>query len=477
MFTIVTRSKRDADAVEAMVERFYPGWGIDVKTLHGARSSEAMLRELSGIVEPDRFYIVLLGREDQRAARELAEEVPSNVVVHVVPRSRVRNARLELLYAEVARARSVIRVAASWDPGRRVFLLGPRRRGEPLEGLEPQPSFDSFIGLGRFAKIVARLAGGRIGLNPLVVRTRGGLHLVYNGPQPRAELEVKDEGLSPRARITGDYEPADVSLEAMVEANRGILQLYERASLRFLESLGDFDTVVVPWSGGKDSTAILLLALTLYGRDKVRVVYGDTGTEFPISRQYVEELAGKLGIDYVEAYGGVDKMLLEGVAPMPTHSNRWCTWLKVSAIEGAVKKLAEGRTLLLVGDRDAESPRRSARPPVRPGPAENIVMAAPIKLWGGAHVQLYVLSKGVPLNPMYEYGFYRIGCYMCPALRNWELHVLTTTPKLHLQLLRSPIYRRFVMMRLRGKTKAADFEPEEEAACSLSSGVVTDCGY
>ncbi|ALL00206.1 hypothetical protein Pyrde_0156 [Pyrodictium delaneyi] len=477
MFTIVTRSKRDADAVKAMIERFYPGWGIDVKTLHGARSGEAMLRELSGIIEPDRFYIVLLGREDRRAARELIEEVPPNVVVHVVPRSRVRNARLELLYAEVARARAVIRVTAVWDEARKVFLLGPRRRGQPLEGLEPQPSFDNFIGLGRFAKIVSRLAGGRIGLNPLVVRTRGGLHLVYNGPKPRAELEVRDEGLTPQARIVGDDEPVDVNLEAMVEANRSILQLYERASLRFLESLGEFDTIVVPWSGGKDSTAILLLAITLYGRDKVRVVYGDTGTEFPLSKHYVEELAQKLGIEYVEAYGGVDKMLLEGVAPMPTHSNRWCTGLKVAAIEGVVKKLAEGRTLLLVGDRDAESPRRSARPPVRPGPADNITMAAPIKLWGGAHVQLYVLSKGVPLNPMYEYGFYRIGCYMCPALRNWELHVLTTTPRLHLQLLRSPIYRRFVMMRLRGKTKAADFEPEEEAACSFSSSVVTDCGY
>ncbi|KSW11299.1 hypothetical protein CF15_00020 [Pyrodictium occultum] len=471
MFTIIVRSKRDADAVKAMLDRFYPGWGVEVRTLHGARGGEAMLAELSGIVEPDRFYILLLGREDAEAARLVREEAPRNVVMHMVPRRRVRNARLELLYAEVARARSMIRVSASWDPSRRVFLLGPRAPGQPLEGLEPKPSLEAFIGVGRFSEILSRLAGGRVGRNPLVVRASGSLHLVYNGARPRAELDIVDEGPAPRARLLEGSEPVDVDLPRMVEANRGVLGLYERASARFLEGLGEFDTVIVPWSGGKDSTATLLLALKIYGRDRVRVVYGDTGTEFPLSVEYVEQVADKLGIDYVRAYAGIDKALLKGAAPMPSHSSRWCTGLKVEAVERAVRKLARGRTLLLIGDRDAESPRRSARPPVRPGPAEGIMAAAPLKLWGGVHVQLYILSQGLPLNPMYEHGFYRIGCYMCPALRSWEVYVLTSTPGLHFRLLRSPIYRRFIASRLRRGPAPVG----EGDGCSLEAGLA-GCG-
>ncbi|ABM80270.1 phosphoadenosine phosphosulfate reductase family protein [Hyperthermus butylicus] len=447
MFTIVVRSRKDAAAVSAMVERFYRDWGVDVKTLHGARSPAAAEAALEEIIEPDKFYIVLLGREDREVASHLAEWLPPNVVLRVVPRARVRNARLEQLYMEVVKARTMFRVATSWDESRRAYVFGPV--GSPIDPQleDPAPSYEVFIGVGRFSRLVSRLSGTLIGENPLVVRTTGGTHIVYNGPNPVVELDIGDAGFKPRAsRINDGIEPISVSMDSLVEANREVIGIYERAAIRFLRSLGEFDTIIVPWSGGKDSTAALLLALKAYGKDRVRVVYGDTGTEFPDSVRYVEEVAEKLGIEVVRAYAGIDKELMRG-APLPSHGDRWCTILKVKSIEEMAVKLAEGKTLLVVGDRDAESPRRSARPPVRRAYTGDMLVVTPLRMWSAAHVQLYIIMNGLPLNPMYYYGFYRIGCYMCPALRNWEIYAMTTS-ELHIKLSKNPIYRRFIVSRL-----------------------------
>lgn len=440
MFTLIVRSKRDADAVKAMIERYYQGWGIEVATLRGARKPDDMLKALEGIVRRDRFYIVLLGREDAANAEMLERSLPPNAAVHVVPKARIRNARMEQLYVETLRARARLRLAASWgDSYYRFDWLG-----DPLEDYSIDLSYDSFIGLGSFSSHVARLAGGRVGRNPLVLRLHGGTHYVYNGPRVRAVLKISDSGIRPSVEIRG-AEPLDVDISKIVEANRDIIESFVEAGKGFLRSLGDFDKVIVPWSGGKDSTAALLLAVETFGRRRVVAVFGDTGTEFPATQRYVEKVSRMLGVEVHRAYAGLDRKLESG-APMPSHDNRWCTGLKVQAIESKIAELAEGRTLVVIGDRDAESPRRSDRPPVREGPASTVA-AAPLKPWGGVHVQLYILSRGVPLNPMYEEGFYRIGCYMCPALRNWEISILLTSRE-SLGLLGSSIYRRFIHSRL-----------------------------
>ncbi len=74
---------------------------------------------------------------------------------------------------------------------------------------------------------------------------------------------------------------------------------------------------------------------------------------------------------------------------LPSHDNRWCTRLKIEALYSKVREVAEGRTLIVVGDRDAESELRSKRGPVREH--EEFTQAAPLKNWSAAQAQLYIL--------------------------------------------------------------------------------------
>ena len=464
MLRLVVRSKRDRDAVRAALESFYPEWGLGVETLQGARSSSGIAEKVEELVkeEPYSFYVVLLGREDREAARELEKNyvLPPNVVVHVTSRKKVRNHRLEQLAREILFARSLFRQPAGWDEEHRVYLFG-LRMGEPLEGYTPSIYNDPFLALGKASKkLLDRLLGGDTGYPALIVRGEKGIHTVYTGRRVAGQLLVEDYARRPGAVRVAGVEPVYTSVERIVEANRPVLELYEKISIEFLKRHAEqYDTVVVPWSGGKDSTAVLILALKALGRKKLRVVFTDTGTEFPQTHSYIEKVAEKLGVEVHRAYAGVDKGLLEEGMPMPSHDNRWCTGRKIEATHRAIREVAEGKTLILVGDREAESPRRAARPPQYID-QWGYPTLSPIRLWGAVHVQLYLLANNVPLNPLYLQGFYRVGCYMCPALRSWEVYALTTNTSLYLRLARYPVFREFI--RRRYYSKNPEGEPPEQ---------------
>ena len=446
VFRFIVRSKRDADAVKAVITRFYEAWNIDVVTLHGARSIEDVSERLRGLLASDKYNIVLLGREDRRVVEALEDKVPVNTVVHMVPRARIRNTRLEHLYHEIEVARSKIRLRVTWLREDKVYSL--TSRGDKLEAYDYNPAYDVFLGIGEwFKKHIERIIGGPVGSNPLIVRRMGGRHYIYNGSRLHAELLVPDEGLEPKGDLIDTSDPLDVNLEDLIRVNASVIRIHEQISLRILEYFKDrVDVVIVPWSGGKDSTVALLLAVKVFGRDRVRPVYVDTGVDFPWIKPYLDRIAEKLGINYSVEYAGIDREIIENKREMPSHNNRWCTMLKIEAVHRFIRRHKGLRKLLVLGDRDTESERRSRRPVVRVEDEETIAVA-PLKMWSTMHVQLYLLMNNVELNPLYEHGFYRLGCYICPALRSWELNIMVNDPEINKSIRSLPLYKYFIELR------------------------------
>jgi len=407
VYRVIVRARSDANAVEATVRAFYPGWEIEVATLHGVRDREGFLRELREAVRPDRFNLVLLGRSEA-GLMELEELFGANVAFKLVPKSKVRNARMHEIARAIESCRALPRNTVSWD-GAYVFM-----RGENTFLRDEDPATDLFLGLRGFRETLSELLGDPIPETPLVARKRGGLHVVYGGSKPIARLlipdvgEVEAEGLSEHGEHT--------SINRVVEANVGVLRTFEELSLRLLERFSDRDAVI-PWSGGKDSTCTLTLASRVFG-DRLRAVFVDTGLEFEQTLKYIEDISRKLGVEVKVAQAGLREEVEK--RGLPTLEDRWCTRVKLKALSEAVKRLVDRDTVIVVGDRDSESPLRARRPPVRVDHLTGLTQVAPIKPWSTALTQLYLAWRGVPMNPLYELGFYRIGCRVCPALRSWE---------------------------------------------------------
>ncbi len=418
MLRIVVRAKKDGDAVKASLETFYKGWDIEVVTLKGEREPGRILERLQEI-PGDRLALFLVGREDYRVL-EVAPHAPLHVVVHPIKYKKVRNARTIVISREIEKGKAKARLGVSWDNARNVYLFDHR---VPQLFSDVSPAYDVFLPVGEDAtKRLEELLG--VGLSqPLLLRKMGGVHDVYDCGLHIGQLIFPDTG-RPSAVLNRNPVPCTPTApQKIVNVNAEAVKTLENISLRFLESIVGVKRVYVPLSGGKDSAATLILATKVWG-NKVRAVYVDTGVDFPQNRESAESLAASLGVELDEIYAPVR----EGIASkgLPTHEDRWCTGLKVAALHSYLKRQgADEATLVVVGDRDAESRGRSRRPPLRQ--EGNWRVAAPLKLWGSHHVLLYLVAEGVPLNPLYMQGFYRTGCYVCPSLRGWELYVMEKT--------------------------------------------------
>jgi len=413
MFRVVVRAKRDADAVTATLIRFFKGWNLEVRTLGGARSKDEVLSRLESIIDENNYYVVLLGREDEHL-EALEKFFPDNVVFQLVNKSKVRSARLTEIASNIERGRAKIRNVVGWSSEAYHFT---KHAGEIIFRLE-NPAIDVFLGFEGFARILEDILG-RIGKCPLIVRDFGGLHHVYSGKLKVAELKIPIKGEKVSAiRLIDDF--MDVDLGRIISINEDVIKLHEHISISFLKRYEGVGDVVVPWSGGKDSTCALLLALKVF--KDVTAIFVDTGLEFPETIGYIEDVSKKLNVKVEVVYAGIDEEVK--VRGLPAVNDRWCTQLKIEALYRAVRKLTDN-PLVIVGDRDAESKLRSLRPPARRH--EFVFQLAPMKMWPTWMSQLYLIYNGIPLNPLYVDGFYRIGCYICPSLRSWERIVMLRT--------------------------------------------------
>ncbi len=389
MLVAVARAKKDAKALSHAVN-------CEVLSLGGIRSG----RDVDLSVFENKIPVFFFGRDEIELAREIESEIGKVTPIYqivITSKKAVRNTRMEELRREFELAKAKLRLGFKFEG---VFLFTNRNE----LGIEVNPDFDAYFVIGKgFVENTRDVFGVDVREGNLIVRKLFNEEWIYS-PELKA-IVSKRIGERPRVVMHNeDVEPKKVEIRKMVEKNRSWLERLEKISIDFIRRNVEGEAGV-PFSGGKDSTATLILAKKALG--DVKALYVKVSHEMPCTEEYVEYVCEKLKVELVKTEVRFD---VDRFGP-PTHTNRWCTKLKMDGL----KRIATDT--LIVGDREAESRIRRERGEVEFRVAKEIF---PIKYWSGCMVQLFVLMNDLKLHPLYYEGFYRLGCTICPSLSDWE---------------------------------------------------------
>ena len=218
---------------------------------------------------------------------------------------------------------------------------------------------------------------------------------------------------------------------------------------------------VVSVSGGKDSTATLLLALER-NAPNIHAIFCDTGHEHPSTYEYIEQLAKFTGVEiktlradftsqiekrraYVDAHwpepqrtnalavlkpsGSAFLDLCMVKSCFPSSGRRFCTSeLKVFPAQRFFESIVDSyeRIESWVGVRADESLARSKALPIEmeygnEETGHGLYIVRPILNWSAYETIGYIQGKGCPLNPLYLQGMGRVGCMPCIMSRKTEI--------------------------------------------------------
>ncbi|AZV47414.1 hypothetical protein C3L23_09075 [Nautilia sp. PV-1] len=213
------------------------------------------------------------------------------------------------------------------------------------------------------------------------------------------------------------------------------------------EFVGDF---IIMFSGGKDSTAVLLFVLNhirkYNKKNRIRILFFDTKWEHEYTYQYLTYIEKKLGlkIERIETEGMKNLCVRKKRIPRGLVS-RFCTkelkiipfkkWLFENYIQKGKKA---GKDFIIVqGIRAEESDRRAERYDifnVKNFEIEKhrfkVIYWNAIFTWTKEQVFNYIKQNGLKLNPLYtELGMERVGCFPCVSARTVEIKAVAADDK------------------------------------------------
>jgi cysteine desulfurase/selenocysteine lyase len=210
--------------------------------------------------------------------------------------------------------------------------------------------------------------------------------------------------------------PPNPGWDVAIEKNRYHLKNLERNAIRTIKQhINDRPTANVSFSGGKDSTAVLHLARKA---GVTKAFFIDTGIEFPETVAFVQSQ----GVEVIQKAG--DFWLAVEKAGPPGKDNRWCCkLLKLHPLK--LYLAGVGPCVTVQGNRWYESWNRADLDETSQNPANPLQLnLSPIRNWRALEVFLYLWWQKAKINPLYDKGLERIGCYLCPAMLESEYEEL-----------------------------------------------------
>ena len=188
---------------------------------------------------------------------------------------------------------------------------------------------------------------------------------------------------------------------------------------------------IISLSGGKDSTAMLLMMLEK--KEPIHsVVFFDTGWEFPEMRTHIKKLEKYTGIEFVMLKPDKSFDYLLNDAPVkkrggenagkihrfgygwPAPLRRWCTRLKINAIEKYYRSQEDFKSCIGFA---ADEARRAPIIHKKKWPERYPLIEYDVS---ETEALKYCCDRGFDWGGLYEL-FGRVSCFCCPLQRLGEL--------------------------------------------------------
>ncbi len=183
--------------------------------------------------------------------------------------------------------------------------------------------------------------------------------------------------------------------------------------------------VYVSFSGGKDSLTTLDLTRSAV-KKLIKVFFANTGIEFPETVEFARRFCQENNIELIEV--DAKEAFWENLTSFgpPAKDFRWCCKLcKLAPINTVMEECTRGgrKCITIDGKRRYESFTRSRIAPKEENPfIPGQVSVFPIRNWRAIEVWLYLYYRKLEYNPLYNMGFERVGCWLCPAELNAEYY-------------------------------------------------------
>lgn len=218
-----------------------------------------------------------------------------------------------------------------------------------------------------------------------------------------------------------------VDIPAMVEKNREIIGQLAQDTIKriyntFIEHQENVDVFYVAFSGGKDSIVTLDLVQRALPHNSFKVLFGDTGMEFPDTYKTVEEVkkvCSENEIEFLTSKSQYEPGYTWSKFGPPATVHRWCCSVHKTSPQIIVLRNIIGKPnftgMAFIGVRASESLSRSEYDYVSLGEKHKGQYSCnPILEWNSAELYAYIYLRQLYLNETYKKGNRRAGCLVCP---------------------------------------------------------------